>query len=175
MSSSKISSRFKSLNKISECFSDRGMARALMPGVLSSDEERTKAGGLRMCSPMREKDAEDQVLNHDSRRRPETLPDRRRRDGGLEPPAGRDLAAIARCSLQRPSKRQSSSGLRKPRAPRDRHLRASAALEPYTRGARTAVRAVRREARRAMAAAGGPQISFVRRSSARVGPLASGQ
>src|SRR5215510_7276382 len=172
---SKISSRFNSLDETYECFSDRGMARAFMPGFVSNYEERTKEDGLRMCSPMREKDAEDQVHNHDPRRRPATLPDRRRRDGGLEPPAGRDLAAIARCSLQRPRKRQSSSGLRKPWAPRDRHLRASAAPEPFTGGARTAAPGVRRETRRAMAAAGGPQISFVRRSFARVGPLASGQ
>src|SRR5215475_10956472 len=111
-STSKISSRFNSLNETSECFSDRGMARALMPGFVSSDEEKTIAGGHRMFSPMREKDAEDQVLNHDPRRRPATLPDRRRREGDLEPPAGRDLAAIARCSLQRPGQRQSTSGLR---------------------------------------------------------------
>jgi hypothetical protein len=47
MSKSKISSRFNSLNKPSECFSDRGMARALMPGFVNSDEERTKAGFAR--------------------------------------------------------------------------------------------------------------------------------
>src|SRR5215813_2716562 len=130
MSTSKILSRFNSLNKTSECFSDRGTARALMPGLVSSDEHGTKAGGLRLPSPMREKDAEDQVLNKDSRRRPATLPDRRRRDGGLEPPAGRDLAAVARCLLQRPGQRQSTSGLRNWRVPRDRRLRASAAHKP---------------------------------------------
>src|SRR5262249_11786638 len=131
-STSNISSRFNRLNEASECLSDRGMARALMPGFVSSDEEKTKAGGLRMCSPMREKDAEDQVLEHDPRRRPATLSDRRRRDDSLEPLARRDLAAIARCSLQRPGQRQSTSWLRNRREPRDRHLRASAAHKPFT-------------------------------------------
>src|SRR5215813_8503070 len=125
-----ITSRFNSLDETSECLSDRGMAHAIMYGSASSEEEGTKAGGLRMCLPMREKDAEDQVLNHDPRRRPATLPDRRRRDGGLEPPAGRDLAAVARCLLQRPGQRQSTSGLRNWRVPRDRRLRASAAHKP---------------------------------------------
>jgi hypothetical protein len=54
MPTSKISSRFNSLNKTSERFSDRGMAHALMPGFVSSDEERSKTGGRRMRSPMRE-------------------------------------------------------------------------------------------------------------------------
>src|SRR5512145_1330269 len=131
-------------------FSDRGTAHALAPGVASnSDDKKSKTGELQMPSPLRGKNAKDQFLDHDPRRRPDTLPDRRRCDGGLEPPAGRDMAAIARRSLQRPRQRQSSPGIRKHGAPRYRHLRASAAPEPFTRfDARTVVRGIRRKARR---------------------------
>src|SRR5215475_8089791 len=67
-------------------------------------------------------------------------------------------------SHQRPRKRQSTSRLRNPRAPRNRHLRASAAHKPFSHfDAKTVVRTVRRKARRGMADAGDPQISFVRR------------